>query len=72
MDKAEYVPVYVCVRVYVLWKPFSHPAIISCQTGPTKPTQLDNEIHYDLRAKRTARQNKDMYTHTHTHRGSLV
>lgn len=57
MDKS------MCVCVCVVVTP--QPAIISHQTGPTKPAQLDNEIHYDLVAKRTARKNKDMCTHTH-------
>lgn len=51
------------ILVWALWQPLSRSAIISSQTGPTKPSQLDNEIHYELRAKRTARLNKDAQTH---------
>ena len=60
--------VCVCRRESLLWQLLGHPAIISHQTGPTKPAQLDNEIHYDLLARRTVRQqNKDTCTLTNTH-----
>lgn len=39
-------------------QPFSYHLL------PDRPSQLDNEIHYDLRAKRTARLNKDAHTPT--------